>query len=143
MFFSRTDSESYQAMKRRHEKRVNAFPIKFAFNKRQFDDACESLEVTDPKKELLSIGQGGFIRKSDKQSYFEMFEAIDAELDAALENEAFLIDALLYEMGNHEYVVTGDPEDTLRVLGVSLDDKRVNECFQIAKQQYLKQIERW
>ena len=69
-----------------------------------------------------------------------------AELRAMLDDN-FLIDAIEYELGNHEYCITHDPEQTLNALGIDLEnnDERVVGCFEIAKKNYLDagEVEGW
>ena len=48
----------------------------------------------------------------------ELKEAIAADLTGT----EFIYEMFVYEMANHEYGYTGDPEDTLNALGFSLED---------------------
>ena len=60
-----------------HQKRVNEFPMFFAFNDAQFDEGLEKLGVG--VEEIVSTFAGGFIRKRDIEAYRSMMEEIEAE----------------------------------------------------------------
>ena len=55
----------YSAFKKSKQQKVDEFPMIFAFSQEQLEEGKARLGVTD-NKELLSIGAGGFIRKSDR-----------------------------------------------------------------------------
>ena len=119
---------TYLQMKARHQKEVEAFPMAFAFSNEQFKDGMEKLgfDVKDTKK-ILSIGGGGFIRRSDSDAYGAMFERINAEEDEARKNEDYLFQMFSYELANHEYCYTWDLTDTLRSLGLTLEKIKANK----------------
>jgi hypothetical protein len=91
----------------------------FAFSNQQFTEGKQKLGVTD-NSELLSIGYGGYIRKTDREAYRDLLEAGDKELKEYLKEPEQLKDALIYELGNHEYCITYDLEPALEAL--SLDN---------------------
>lgn len=93
--------ETYVQMRDRHQKEVNAFPMRFAFGEEQFRKGLEELGVTED--EVVGIGAGGFIRKADKDDYIAMGERIAGELEEAMKDPEFAYGAFYYEMGNHEY----------------------------------------
>jgi hypothetical protein len=119
--------ETYLEMKARHQKEVEAFPMAFAFNNEQFKEGMEKLgfDVKDTQK-VLSIGGGGFIRRSDSDAYSAMFERINAEETEARKNDDYLFQMFAYELSNHEYCYTWDLTDTLRSLGLTLEEVRAN-----------------
>ena len=108
----------YTELKDKQEQEFNNFPCFFAFNDDQFDDGLKKLDV---KKEDLLKNGGMFYRKSDAHRLKEMMILFDEELKKNLENDEFLFDAVRYEIGNHEYVITGDLNEALEVLGLSKD----------------------
>lgn len=119
--------ETYLEMKARHEKEVNAFPFMFAFSNKQFEEGCKKLGVTDPKAELFALrGTGGFYRKTDAARLHEMTKRHNDEMDAAMLNEEFAVNAYCYEASNHEYQINLDPEfDMANCFGYPFD--RVND----------------
>lgn len=131
----------YLKLKKSQEKRVNDFPQFFAFDNSQFEEGLKKLGVT--KEEILNSGYGGFIRKSDKEAYKNMWVEIDNELNEALKDEVFLFEAFRYELANHEYSYTYDETPALNCLGLRLEtltDKQ-KEILKKATEKYLKDVE--
>lgn len=121
--------ESYQAMQARHQREVNAFPMKWAFNNAQFEEGMRELGLEPTQTdEIVGIGGGGFICKRDRQAFIDMFKRQDAERKAALAAQKtgseYAYQMFLHELGNHEYIVTGDLTDTPDACGLSSEDIR-------------------
>jgi len=130
-----TQKETYQELKKRHSDEFSAFPIAFAFSKEQFEEALSKLDAK--ADECCSIGGGGIIKKTDSKALQEFMNRHVAELENAFKIDAVLIEAIIYELGNHEYSYTYDPADTIEALDLDMNDERVVKCFQAAKKQYL------
>lgn len=113
----------YTELKAKHQAEVNAFPFGFAFNQSQFDEMMKKwgLKPTDIR-EILSIGGGGYIRRSDADAFKEMFARHESELKAAMQDYEFAFEAFNYELANHEYCITYDLDDTLDALGLTMDE---------------------
>ena len=134
----------YSIFKRARQQKVNEFPMMFAFSKEQLEEGKAKLGVTD-NKELLSIGAGGFIRKSDKNEFDNLFIQLDKELSENLNDDEFLYDAFLYEIANHEYCYSCDLTDSLEVLGLTVEqvraDNRMNSILNKAIRAYIDAAE--
>lgn len=130
---------NYNALKTKHGEEVNNFPMSFAFSNEQFATGLKKLGAT--REDVVSIGGGGFIRKTDKDAFLALFKRHTEEMEAAMLDDDFLTDAIRYELGNHEYCITGDETDTLETLGVVLDDERKVDCFNKARTDYLSNCE--
>lgn len=128
----------YCDFREKQTKELNDFPIFFAFNEEQFKKGKQKLNAID-NNELLSIGGGGFIRKEDKENFNNLFSKITDELKEYLKNNDNLLDAMEYELANHEYCVNYDHETTLDALGLSFDTMtdEQKEIFKTAKKNYL------
>ena len=118
--------ESYEAMQKRHQQEVNAFPMKWAFNNRQLEQGMRELGLNPSQtNEIVGIGGGGLIRRSDRQAFIDMFKRQNAEQKAALAaqktGDEYAYQMFLHELGNHEYVITGDLSDTLDACGLSAE----------------------
>lgn len=113
----------YTELKSKHQKEVDAFPFGFAFNQKQFDEMMEKwgLAPTDTDK-IYKIGGGGFVRKSDADAMDEMFARHESECKVAMQDDEYLFQMFDYELANHEYGYTGDLEDTLDALGLTMDE---------------------
>lgn len=129
----------YFAVKRRLEQEFNAFPMMFAFNEKQLEKGKQKLGVQQDS-DLYRMPGGGFIRKSDADALKTLVERHNDEMSAALNDREFLIDAMEYELGNHEYCITHDPSDALDVLGIALDSDFRRECFIEARRRYMQQF---
>ncbi len=116
----------YEEIKNKHQKRVNEFPLGFAFSNDQFKDMMEKwgLKENDTDK-ILSIGAGGFIRKEDLTEYNKMWDEIRKEHNDLIEQdktgEGYIKDMFVYELENHEYGYTYELDDTLDALELSYD----------------------
>jgi len=131
---------NYQELKQIQRKRVNEFPMRFAFNDAQFQEILDEWEIdrNEMKDKLYKIPGGGFIRKTDSDALAELVELNAKEMRDAIKDDEFLTEALEYELANHEYCITYDPADALDVLG--LDPKRLTarekDCLKKAKERY-------
>lgn len=142
---------AYAEMKARHQERVNALPIKFAFSMEQFRAAMESWGFTenDTDKIYKMSGTGGFYRREDSQLIFTTFEENQIEMQAAISNDldgsGFIKDMFRYELANHEYCITYDLEPTLDALGLTEDEVLNNPAMlnglKLARKEYLKEAE--
>lgn len=122
----------YRALRDKQQKEVNEFPFMFAFNQEQFNKGMQKLglEPTDTDK-IYSIGGGGYIRKTDSEAMHKMFDRHSEEMKKAIAEdttgEGFIFDMFNYELANHEYIITGDVEDTLDCLGLTVDEVNADE----------------
>lgn len=141
---------SYVELMNDHQKRVNALPVMYAFNQQQFNEGMERLGLAPADTDkIVSIGMGGFIRKTDKDLYINTFKQIDQEMKDAIaadkDGTGFIKEMFRYELANHEYCITYDLEPTLDALGLTVD--MVNDSpallngLHIAKREYLAEAE--
>lgn len=108
----------------------------FAFSEKQFEEGMQKLGVTDTKS-LFRIPGDGFIRKSDYEEFSSLLDRLDSEMKEALQDREFLIEAIEYELSNHEYGYTYNHEPALRALGISLNNDMCRECFDVARKRVL------
>lgn len=142
----------YQEMKERHQKGFNGFPMFFAFNNEQFDEGMRSLGL-EPNdiSAICHIGAGGYIRKTDKESFKSLLNGFDKEhrkaIAADTTGEGYIYDMFLYELANHEYCITYDDTDTLEACGLNiqdiLDNKALANGLYLAKEKYLANCNEW
>ena len=126
----------YAELKSKQRKEFNEFPIGFAFSKKQLDESLAELGAT--KEEVIGVGAGGFIRKTDKKAFIDLAERHDNEMEGAMQDDDFLMDAIEYELANHEFCITYDPGPALSALGLSLKDERVESLYQKARKSYFE-----
>ncbi len=131
----------YRELQAAQEKERNAFPFMFAFDQKQFDDGMKGLGL-DPKDmdKIISIGYGGYIRKTDKGALLSMRVKHNKEIKDAIaadkDGTGYIFDMFEYELANHEYCITWDFDDTLDALGLTMDqvnsDPRMVKALQRA-----------
>ena len=116
---------AYLEMKQRHQKEINDFPFGFAFSETQFNEMMvERFGLTpEDTDKIYSIGNCGYVRKTDADAMHEMFERHAQEREVAIrENkDDYLYHMFNYELANHEYSYTGDLTDTLDALGLTIE----------------------
>lgn len=129
----------YTELTRKHSKIISDFPMAFAFSNEQFEEAKKKLGVTS-NDELLSIKYGGIIKKVDQASYKEMQLTMAKDLEEAIKDDEYMMSGFLYELGNHEYCITGDPTDTFDCFGLTIEevqnDGRLLSLFKQAEAKY-------
>jgi hypothetical protein len=125
-------TNSYLTLKKKHQEEVNNFPMAFAFNNKQFEEAMEKLGLkkTDTDKVYSFVG-GGIYRKTDAKALREMFDKHEKEMQEAIDQdttgEGFIFDMFNYELANHEFGYTWDSESTLEALGLTMEEVQANE----------------
>ncbi|WP_290063493.1 DUF7659 family protein [Paraclostridium bifermentans] len=122
----------YRELKEKQGKELNEFPMMFAFSNKQFAEGMAKLGLKENEtNKLLSIGAGGFIRKSDRKAFDDMFVRQEKELKKAiaedLTGEGFIYNMFNYELGNHEYCITWELDETLNTLGLTMEEINSNE----------------
>lgn len=135
---------NYMKLRNKHQEEINAFPMFFAFNDKQFEEGMKKfgLTINDTDKIYKLGSTGGFYRKSDSQMLRDMFERHSQEIDDAIKNDdQFVYEMFLYELGNHEYCITYDLEPTLDACGLTedevLSDQRLLNLLKKAKSDYM------
>ena len=97
----------------------------YAFSESQFKEMKEKLNVKNDD-ELLSIGLGGFILKSKKDEFKNILNLINSKQNTIKEkmkaSYKYAYDAFMYELNNHEYIITYDILDTLHALELKHDE---------------------
>ena len=140
----------YAEMKREHQAEIENFPMFFAFSNEQFDENIKKVGLTpEDTDKIASIGRGGFIKKEDKEKFVNMmvrhYEEIEEAVAADKTGEGFIYDMFLYELGNHEYIVTGRFEDTLDALGLTLEEVKADETLEhgliTARNDYIRKFD--
>lgn len=134
----------YAELNNKLQKEFDEFPFGFAFSNEQFERMKEKLGVKD-NSELISIGAGVYIRKSDEKALNNLLNGKSKRIEDAIAEdktgEGFIKDMFLYELANHEYCVTYDLRDTLEALDLTINevmnDPRLKLGLELAKNEYL------
>jgi len=130
-------SSKYLALKTAQRAEFEAFPIQFAFNAEQFKEALSKLGATlEDTDKVCRLPGGGFIRKTDSAAFFAMIEKHHAEhwaeIAADTDGTGYIYEMFAYELANHEYNYTRDPEPTLDALGLTIAEVEANPVMSTA-----------
>ena len=119
-----TMNQTHAGLKAKHSEEMNAFEgIFFAFSTEQFIEGMEKIGLQkDQTHEIYKLMAGGFILKSRSKAFREMLDRHEAEMKAFRKDQKNLLNALVYELRNHEYCITYDASDALRSLGLERGD---------------------
>ena len=139
-------AEAYLKLKEKQEKEMNDFPIAYAFDGKQLEEALEKLGAT--KEECVTVfNMGDVIKKVDVPRFKEMLKRHKEEILEAMKDEQFAEEAFLYEMDNHEYAInwTGD-EDVLACFNMTtakLRETGLVNAYHRARFQHMRNAEEW
>lgn len=116
--------KNYNELKKQHSDELNAFEgIFFAFDKQQFIDGMTKVGLKpEETNKLFKLAGGGFILKSRSKAFSDMFKRHEADRKELRKNKKELKNSLIYELKNHEFCITRDPEAALRALGLTEKD---------------------
>lgn len=140
-------TKAYLDLKKKQQEEISAFPIAYAFNEKQLEEALEKLGAT--KEECVSIfGHGDVVKKTNAKAFIHMLERHVDELKEKLRtDEAFAEAAFRYEMDNHEYAINWDgDEEILNCFNISetwLQQYGLEDAYRRARNAHMKQAEKW
>lgn len=139
--------QEYLDLKKKHEKELSNFPIAYAFNKQQLEEALEKLGAT--KEECMTVfGHGDIVKRENAKPLVEMMERHVDELKRKLrEDVEFAEAAFLYEMDNHEYAINWSAdEDVLDCFCINWEFIRehgLQMAYDSARNKHMKHAEEW
>ena len=119
-------AQAYLEMMKRQQQEMTDFPIAYAFNEKQLEEALEKLEAT--KEECCTyLNMGDVMKKTDVPAFKAMLRRHTEELQNAMKNEQFAEETFRYEMDNHEYAINWSGDDD--VLAALCLDKQMIKDF--------------
>ena len=139
--------EEYLELKKRHEKEVGGFPIAYAFNDKQLEEALEKLGAS--KEECVTVfGHGDIVKREDAKPLIDMLERHTQEIKQKLIDDVeFAEAAFLYEMDNHEYAINWSAdEDVMDCFCINWDFIRkhgLQMAYDSARNKHFKHMEDW
>lgn len=128
----------YYEIKEICQKRIDDLPLMFAFSEKQFQEGLAKLGCQ--KEDLYKLPGGGFIRKVDNHLLKEAMEANEKDMKDFLATDEGMLDALQYELANHEYCINYDAQQVLDVLDLDINDERVQRLLPQASEKYLADV---
>ena len=139
--------DEYLELKKKHQKEFEEFPIAYAFNDKQLQEALEKLGAT--KEECITVfGHGDIVKRMDAKALIALLDRQNKEMKERLKNDPDFAEAAFeYEMDNHEYAInwTAD-EDVLAAFNITFDFIRkygLQMAYGRAKDKHLKNAEEW
>lgn len=139
--------QEYLELQKKHQKELEDFPIAYAFNEKQLEEALEKLGAT--KEECVTVfGHGDVVKRTDAKRLIAMLERQTEDLKQRLKDDPeFAYEAFLYEMDNHEYAINWSAdEDVLACFSISFDDIRkwgLQMVYDQARNQHMRNAEEW
>lgn len=139
--------QEYLDLKKEHQKEFEEFPIAYAFNEKQLEEALEKLGGT--KEECVSVfGHGDIVKCTDVRALIDLLDRQNEEMKQRLKDDPdFAEAAFLYEMDNHEYAINWSAdEDVLDCFNITFDDIRemgLQIAYDRARNKHMKHAEDW
>lgn len=139
--------QEYLDLQKKHQKELEEFPMAYAFNDKQLQEALEKLGAT--KEECVTVfGHGDIVKRENAKLLIAMLERQSEEMLQKIKDDPdFAEAAFLYEMDNHEYAInwSGD-EDVLACFGLTFD--KINKwglqmAWTRARNKHMKNAEEW
>lgn len=134
----------YSQHKSRQEAERDTMPMFFAYSIERLNEQMETRGIKT-FDEITSLGSGGYIKKGELNNLVEMVNRHVAEDEEAKKDPEFVYDMFRYELGNHEFCITHELDDTLAACSVTEEELEGNEMFRIqlgkAVQDYLADCE--
>lgn len=125
--------ETYQQIKARHQKEVDNFPLGACFSNQQLAEMMKQFGLPNDKSgyaQIVSIGAGCYIKRSDVPAWLEMAKRHEAEMKAFRRQRKELVNALRYEFANHEYQFGNCPDESICApLGLSWEEVRKDKAL--------------
>ncbi len=113
--------ETYTQQKKRHQDEISGFDgLFFAFSNDQLKKGLDKVKAE--VKDIISIGAGGFILKTQVKAFIDTLKRHEQERKDLKKDNKIFFDALVYELNNHEYCITYDTKDALDSLGLTKED---------------------
>ena len=139
--------DEYLELKKKHQKEFEDFPIAYAFNDKQLQEALEKLGAT--KEECITVfGHGDIVKRTDAKALIKLLENHDEEMKQRLRDDPEFAEAAFeYEMDNHEYAINWSAdEDVLAAFNITFENINMwglQTAYRRARDKHLKHAEEW
>ena len=133
-------TQEYLDLINRQREEINNFPIYYAFDEKQPEEALKKLGATRDKCVTI-FGHGDTVKKEYAPKIIEMLKRHTKEVkDRLAADKDFALATFLYEMDNHEYAInySGD-DDVLGCFGLDMDnlkDMGLDMVYQLARKKH-------
>lgn len=140
--------QAYLDLQEKHRKELNEFPIAYAFNDKQLQEALDKLGAKSTDECVTVMKSGDIMKRENAKPFLDMLKRQMKEVQDLLLSDMDIAEAaFLYEMDNHEYAInwSGD-EDVLNCFGLD-EEELVAFGLEIpylrARKKHMKHAEEW
>ena len=125
----------YTELNTKQQAEVNALPLHFAFNDKQFTEMLTKVGLTmdDYRDKLIHGICGAIYLKTDSKHIHATFDRHYTERTEAIRfdttGKGYMLDMFTYELANHEYCITYDLTETLDSLGLTIEEVNANKLM--------------
>ena len=139
--------QAYLDLQKKHQQELSDFPIAYAFNEQQLQEALVKLGAKSKEECVTVFGHGDIVKRENAKPFLKLLERQSKELKEAMKNKEFAEAAFLYEMDNHEYAINWSAdEDVLACFNISFEELRklgLENAYRKARNQHMKNAEEW
>lgn len=140
--------QAYLDLLDKQREELNNFPIAYAFNEKQLEEALVKLGAKSSKECVTVFNHGDIVKKENAKPFLNMLERHSQEIKDLITNDKDIAEAaFLYEMDNHEYAINWDgDEDVLNCFGMDFDDLQeagLMDAYRRARNAHMKHAEEW
>lgn len=140
--------QAYLDLQEKHRKELNDFPIAYAFNDTQLQEALEKLGAKSVDECVTVMGSGDIVKKENGKPFLDLLKRQVKEVQDLLLSDIDIAEAaFLYEMDNHEYAINwGGDEDLLSCFGIDyaeLEELGLHDAYHRAVRKHMKHAEEW
>ena len=138
--------QEYLDFKKQQEKEFAEFPVAYAFNEKQLEEALEKLGAKSKEECVTVFGHGDIVKRENAKALIELLERHTKDLKQKLIDDVeFAEAAFLYEMDNHEYAINWSAdEDVLDCFCINFDFIRkhgLQMAYDSARNKHFKHME--
>lgn len=143
----KSKTKVYLELLEKQREEINNFPIAYAFNSKQLEEALNKLNAK--KEECVTIfNHGDIVKKENAKPFIDMLKRHSKEVQSLIKNDHDIAEAaFLYEMDNHEYAInlSGD-DDVLTCFGMDFDDLKdtgLLDSYRRARNKHMEHAREW
>ena len=142
------NAQAYLDLQNKQREELNNFPIAYAFDEKQLEEALEKLGANDVSECVTIYGHGDIVKKEDASRFVAMLKRHTAEVKELILSDADIaMEAFLYEMDNHEYCINYDGDgDVLGCFGLEWDDLKelgLDLAYSMARKKHFEHAREW
>lgn len=141
-------AKAYLELRKSQEKEMSEFPVAYAFNDKQLEEALIELGAKSSKECVTIFGHGDIVKKENKKAFIDMLVKHSDDIRALIVSDKdAAYEAFLYEMNNHEYAINYDGDgDVLNCFGLDfeqLEELGLRDIYISAAREHRRLAREW